>query len=277
MEDIFTKFEKLKTIIRDMESILVAYSGGVDSTFLAKISRDILQDKSLALIAKSETYSSYEIENAIKTAGELKLKYLIIETKELEDNNFSKNPENRCYYCKRELFSKLIELAKENNIKYVADGTNYDDIKDFRPGRIAASELGIRSPLKEAFLTKDDIRLLSKSIGLSTWNKPSYACLASRFPYGTSITIDDLRRIDDSERFLKELGFKQVRVRHYNKIARIEVEKEEMKKIFEDGIIDKILDKLEKSGYVYVTLDLKGYRTGSMNEDRVSGEIKNGE
>lgn len=277
MEDAFTKFEKLKTIIRDMESVLVAYSGGVDSTFLAKVSKDILQDKSLALIAKSETYSSYEIENAIKTAGELKLKYLIIETKELEDNNFSKNPENRCYYCKRELFSKLIELAKENNIKYVADGTNYDDIKDFRPGRIAASELGIRSPLKEAFLTKDDIRLLSKSIGLSTWNKPSYACLSSRFPYGTSITIDDLRRIDDSERFLKELGFKQVRVRHYNKIARIEVEKEEMKKIFEDGIIDKILDKLEKSGYVYVTLDLKGYRSGSMNEDRVSWEIKNGE
>lgn len=277
MEDAFTKFEKLKTIIRDMESVLVAYSGGVDSTFLAKVSKDILQDKSLALIAKSETYSSYEIENAIKTAGELKLKYLIIETKELEDNNFSKNPENRCYYCKRELFSKLIELAKENNIKYVADGTNYDDIKDFRPGRIAASELCIRSPLKEAFLTKDDIRLLSKSIGLSTWNKPSYACLASRFPYGTSITIDDLRRIDDSERFLKELGFKQVRVRHYNKIARIEVEKEEMKKIFENGIIDKILDKLEKSGYVYVTLDLKGYRSGSMNEDRVSGEIKNGE
>ena len=266
MLDKSAKFEKLKTIIKDMKSVLIAYSGGVDSTFLAKVSSDILGEKCLAVLAESETYSVYEVEQAIKTAEDLKLKYMVIETKELEDKKFSDNPENRCYYCKKELFSKLIELAKENNIKYVADGTNCDDTSDYRPGRIAADELGVRSPLKEALLSKDEIRVLSRESGLSTWDKPSYACLASRFPYGTSITRESLKKVDIAEKFLKDLGFKQVRVRHYKDIARIEVEKKEMNKIFEDGIMDKITGKLEELGYIYVTLDLKGYRTGSMNE-----------
>ncbi|MCX5726549.1 MAG: ATP-dependent sacrificial sulfur transferase LarE [Candidatus Saganbacteria bacterium] len=184
----------------------------------------------------------------------------------MKPENFLSNPKERCFYCKRELFSKLNTIAKKNSLSCVLDGSNYDDKSDFRPGEKAAKEFGVRSPLREASFTKNDIRELSKELGLPTWDKPSYACLASRIPYGTRITKELLKKIDEGEKFLRGLGLKTLRVRHHGHIARIEVGKDEIPQIFDDGMMDKISKKFEDLGYIYVTLDLKGFRSGSMNE-----------
>jgi uncharacterized protein len=260
------KLNRLKNILKKINKVVVAYSGGVDSTFLLKVALDTLgKNNVFAVIARGETYPSSEVKYAINIAKFLGAKYSVIKTDELKDERFVKNPVNRCYYCKEELFSKLKDIAKGLRINCVIDGTNYDDRLDFRPGSLVAKELGIRSPLKEAKLTKKDIRKLSKKMNLPTWNKPSFACLSSRIPYGNKIELKVLKMIDSAEKFLKELGFNQVRVRHHNNIARIELDKKDMKKVFKKNLSKKIAERLKKIGYTYITLDLEGYRTGSMN------------
>lgn len=260
------KLNMLKNNIKKLKSVAVAYSGGVDSTFLLKVAHDILGDKAIAVTAKSSTYPEREFNEAKKFAEEIGVKHIVIVSEELEIEGFSKNPTNRCYFCKKELFTKIKDVARQNNVEKILDGSNLDDIKDYRPGMEAAKELDIISPLKEAELSKKDIRELSKSMGLKTWNKPSFACLSSRVPYGSEITMSKLKMIEISEQFLLDLGFRQVRVRHHGDIARIEISPEERQRFFNLELMDKVADKLKNIGFKYVTLDLLGYRTGSMNE-----------
>lgn len=264
--DIDNKLNKLKESIEAFGSVAVAYSGGVDSTFLLKIAHDVLGDKAIAITAKSSTYPEREFKEAKELAEKIGAKHIVIVSEELDIKGYSENPTNRCYYCKKELFTKINEIARENNINKVLDGSNLDDVGDYRPGMTAAKELGVVSPLKLAELTKNDIRELSKRFNLPTWNKPSFACLSSRVPYGSKITASKLKMIEKSEQFLLDLGFRQVRVRHHGDIARIEVAAEEREKIFSIELMDKISEKLKSIGFKYVTFDLAGYRTGSMNE-----------
>lgn len=259
------KLKQLKEILTKMGSVLIAYSGGVDSTLLLKVARDTLKEKVLAVTADSLTYPSSELKAAKEMAERLEVRHIIIKTKELSDPRFFHNPQDRCYWCKRELFAQLSTIAQENDVNYVLDGSNYDDRQDFRPGRRAAREFEVRSPLDEARLTKKDIRQLSRELGLFTWNKPAYACLASRFPYGLKITKQSLKKIDEAEEFLRRLGIKDsLRVRYHGSMARIEVLKKDLSKLLR--LRDKIVSKFKVLGYTYVTLDLEGYRTGSMNE-----------
>jgi uncharacterized protein len=259
------KFSRLKKIISDMGSILVAFSGGVDSTFLLKVASLVLpKEKILAVTASSATYPKEELLFSQDIARTLGVRHKIIKTHELENKKFTANPINRCYFCKKELFNQLKGLAKKFKLNFVVDASNYSDKKDFRPGNIARQELKIRSPLQEAGFTKEDIRASSRKLGLITWDKPSLACLASRVPYGKKITSGILLRINKGEELLRQLGFKQVRLRHYNGLCRIEIFKEDIPKlIFKRNLI---VEKLKRLGYNYVTIDLEGYRTGSMNE-----------
>lgn len=264
--DLHLKYEKLKDILSEMKRVLVAFSGGVDSTFLLKAAHDVLGENVLAVIASSETYPERETEEAVSLAQKLNVKYKVIHTCELENPDFVNNPPQRCYFCKMELFSRLRDIAEAENIPYVLDGSNSEDEADFRPGMRAVEELGIRSPLKEARLFKDEIRRLSRLLNLSTWDKPSLACLSSRFPYYTQIKVESLRQIAQAEECLRKLGFSQVRVRHHGQIARIEIEQNEFSKIIKKEVRVKIVSEFKKIGYVYITLDIAGYRTGSMNE-----------
>jgi len=260
------KLKRLKDILTNMESALVAYSGGVDSTLVMKVAKDVLGDKVLAVTAKSPVYPPEEIEQAKALARNLKVRHKIIETDEMANPKFVNNPKDRCYWCKEELFTRLLSIAGENSLKYVVDGTNFDDLDDFRPGMKAAGDLGIRSPLKEAIFTKEDIRSLSKHLGLPAWNKPALACFGSRFPYGMKITKESLNKVDKAERCLKNLGITQVRVRHHDKIARIEVMEEDIPKLLEEKSRRRLISYFKKLGYSYIAVDLEGYRTGSMNE-----------
>jgi len=260
------KFQKLKDNIRELGSVAIAYSGGVDSTFLLKVAADVLGDKVIAITAKSSTYPEREFKEAVKYIKDIGAKHIVIISEELEIEGFAKNPVNRCYFCKKELFSKIRKVADDNNIKEVLDGANVDDVSDFRPGMKAAKELKVISPLKDAGFTKDDIREMSKILGVPTWNKPAFACLSSRFPYGNEITVEKLSMVERAEQFLMDLGFRQIRVRHHGDIARVEVNAEEREKFFDNNIMDKVGNELKSFGFKYVTLDLLGYRTGSMNE-----------
>lgn len=260
------KLSILKENLRNLESVAIAYSGGVDSTFLLKVAHEVLGNNVIAITAKSSTYPERELMEAKKFAEEIGVKHIIIVSEELDIEGFSKNPTNRCYYCKKELFTKIQDIAKENKMKHVVDGSNMDDTGDYRPGMVAAKELGVISPLKLSNMTKEDIRWFSKQYGLKTWNKPSFACLSSRVPYGSYITIEKLKMIENAEQFLLDLGFRQVRVRHHGEIARIEVSPEEREAFFNLNTMDKVSEKLKEIGFKYVTLDLFGYRTGSMNE-----------
>ena len=260
------KLESLKSMLSQMGSVLIAYSGGADSTFLLKVALSVLGDKVVAVTANSETYPSSEQEEARKIVNMLGVKHVVINTKELDDDNFASNPPERCYYCKRELFSRLTELARQYELNYVVDGSNYDDMGDFRPGMRAASELGIRSPLKEAALAKDELRALSKAMNLPTWDKPPQPCLATRFPYATRLTREELSRVALAEEFLAGLGIKQLRVRVHGDVARIEVSREDMPLFLKEDISKKIVNRFKSLGYTYITLDIQGYRMGSMNE-----------
>ena len=260
------KFQLLKDIIKKRGSAAIAFSGGVDSTFLIKVAHEVLGDKLIAVTATSSTYPDRELKEAIKYAEEMGVKHIIISSEELEIEGFASNPKNRCYYCKKELFTKIKEVAIKNGVEYVFDGSNLDDTGDYRPGMQAAKELEVVSPIKEAGLTKNDIRELSKKLKLPTWNKPSFACLSSRFPYGNKITLPKLKMVDRAEQFLLDMGIKQVRVRHHGEIARIEVSPEERELFFNVDIMDKIGKEFKNIGFTYVTLDILGYRTGSMNE-----------
>lgn len=258
------KLESLKEILRSLESVLIAYSGGVDSTFLSKVAFDVLGNKALAVTISSEIHPRWESEEAGDIARGIGIKHETIVSKALDIPGIADNPANRCYYCKRAILARLKGLARERGFEHVIEGSNFDDLDDHRPGIRAVAEQGVRSPLKEAKLTKADIRALSKKLGLSTWNKPSLACLASRFPYGTRITREKLKAVDEAEMFLRELGIHQLRVRHHDQVARIEVAEEDMETLLRNR--KQVVKKLKGLGYSYVTMDLQGYRTGSMNE-----------
>jgi uncharacterized protein len=258
--------KQLKCHIEKMGSLAVAYSGGVDSTFLLKIAHDVLKDQVIAVTARSSTYPERELNEAAEFTRSTGIKHIVIQSEELEIEGFTSNPPNRCYLCKYELFSKIKEVAQKYNIKYIAEGSNIDDLGDYRPGMQAIKELGIISPLKDVRLGKDAIRKLSKQMGLPTWDKQSFACLASRFPYGEKITQEKLTMVDRAEQYLLDLGFKQVRVRHHGDTARIEVAEAERLKFFDLELMDNVYKQFREIGFAYTALDLKGYRTGSMNE-----------
>ena len=259
------KINELKRILTEMGSVLVAYSGGVDSAFLMKVAYDTLGDKAVGVIASSETYPSSEIDEAIGLAHRIGFRLIEIRTEELQNAEFVRNAPDRCYHCKKELVLKIKEIAASEGLAWVAHGANVDDLGDYRPGQKAAAELGARAPLQEAGFTKAEIREISKNMGLPTWDKPSLACLSSRFPYGTPITQEALVQIDKSENLLRELGFRQVRVRHHDTIARIEVEESELDRLLDAELRSRIAAGFKEFGYLYVTVDIEGYRTGSMN------------
>ena len=259
------KIKRLENVLKGLKRVVVAYSGGLDSTFLLKMALDTLGcDNVLAVTARSETYPHSEYKEARRIARKIGARHVTIYTRELNINNFNTNPVNRCYYCKKELFKKLIGIKNKYGLANVVDGTNQDDLKDIRYGRMAAEELGVKSPLLSAAITKDEIRRFSKMLRLQTWDKPSFACLASRIPFNSSITKKDLNRIGKAEDHLRHIGFRQVRVRAHSDIARIEVSKKDLRLALRRT--DSILKKLKSLGFVYVTLDLAGYRTGSMHE-----------
>ncbi|AGA68684.1 TIGR00268 family protein [Desulfitobacterium dichloroeliminans LMG P-21439] len=258
------KLNRLKQIVKEMESAVVAFSGGVDSTFLLRVTHEVLGDSCLAIIGASETMPTVDYNNALQQVKEFGANYIIIKTEEMTKEEFVKNPQNRCYHCKNELFSKLLAIAQEKKIQWVLDGSNKDDLKDYRPGMQAARALGVRSPLQEAGLTKEEIRQLSKAMGLSTWDKPSSPCLSSRFPYGEEITLEKLQRVERAESLLKELGFRNLRVRHHQDMARLEIPQEDFPKLMELDPED-IVKPFKELGFTYVTLDLEGFRSGSLN------------
>lgn len=264
--NIYDKLERLKTILGSLSNLAVAFSGGVDSAFLLKVSHEILKENVLALTACSSNFPQREYNEAVEFVNKYGIRHMTISSEELEFEIFSQNPVDRCFYCKHEFFSKIIERAHKENIRFIADGSNLDDTNDYRPGLKALMELGVLSPLKDAFLTKDDIRQLSREMGIDIWDKPSFACLATRFPYGESITDEKLRMVDLAEQYLLDSGFKQVRVRYHGDIARIEVLADERVKFFNENLLDAVSCRFKEIGFVYTVLDLKGYRTGSMNE-----------
>jgi uncharacterized protein len=262
-----TKTKRLKEIFQSMKRVVVAFSGGVDSTLLLKVAHDALGDENvIAVTALSPLYPERELTGVKKMIQTVGARHRLIQSNELEIPGFSKNPPNRCYYCKKKLFVELLDLAREESILFVVEGSTLDDDKDHRPGRMAVQELGIRSPLREASFTKAEVRELSKALGLPTWDKPSFACLASRFPYREEITEEGLKMVDAAEDYLFKLGFKQVRVRHYGNLARIEILKEEMARLMDGSLREELVNRLKRIGYHYITLDLQGFRSGSMNE-----------
>ena len=260
------KLNHLKKQIKERGSMAVAYSGGVDSTFLLKVAHDVLADNAVAVTARSATYPEREFREATEFAASAGIRHVVIVSEELDIEGFTSNPINRCYLCKRELFSKIKEVAGRYCLDYIAEGSNVDDLGDFRPGMEAVRELGIISPLREAGLTKEDIRVLSKEMGLPTWDKPAFACLSSRFPYGHEITREKINMVDQAEQYLLDQGFRQVRVRHHGDLARIEVSAAERTRFFDTARMDRIAEKFKAIGFAYTALDLQGYRTGSMNE-----------
>lgn len=258
------KCESLRDLLASLESVIVAYSGGVDSSLLMKVAHDTLGERALAVTAVSPSIAQKELDAAKALAQEVGAQHLVVHTREMENPNYVANSSQRCYFCKSELFDRLSALAIERGIAWVVDGYNADDVGDFRPGERAAQERNVRSPLREVGMTKADIRALSQRLGLPTWHKPALACLASRIPYGTPVTVEALHQVEEAEAFLHSLDLQQVRVRHHAPIARIEVEPHDIERVLAHR--QEIAARLQAIGYPYVTLDLAGFRSGSLNE-----------
>ena len=266
MDTLHEKKKKLDDYLTGLRSVAVAFSSGVDSTFLLKTAQDVLGNHVIAVTAKSCSFPERELKEAQAFCTQEGIKHVIIESEELSIDGFRSNPKNRCYLCKHELFTRISEVAKEHGIRHIAEGSNMDDNGDYRPGLMAVAELGVRSPLREIGFSKEQIRILSKYLGLPTWNKQSFACLSSRFPYGEEITEKKLGMVDKAEQLLLDLGFRQVRVRIHGTIARIEILPAEFEKLISCNVRGEVYQKLKELGFSYVTMDLCGYRTGSMNE-----------
>ncbi len=259
------KTNNLKTLLADMGGCVIGFSGGVDSTLLFAVAAEVLGQRVLAVTATSETYPVRELNEARELATRIGGRHRVIVSEELDIPEFRHNPRNRCYYCKHELFGKLRAIADQEGLPHVLDGTNLDDRGDHRPGRQAAGEIGVRSPLEEAGFTKQDIRDLSREMGLPTWDKPAFACLSSRFPYGTAITAERVRTVGQAEESLRELGFRTLRVRYHGDVARLELGPDEFAQAV-GAVRDEVVERVKRAGFAYVALDLQGYRSGSMNE-----------
>ncbi|MBP5491578.1 MAG: ATP-dependent sacrificial sulfur transferase LarE [Clostridiales bacterium] len=264
--ELLKKYDDLKELLKSYGSVAVAFSSGVDSTFLLYAAKEALGDRVIAFSAKSCSFPERELNEAKAFCQAHQIRQIIFDSEELEIEGFSQNPKNRCYICKHELFEKIIKLAADEGITVIAEGSNLDDNGDYRPGLQAVAELGIKSPLRAVGFTKDDIRALSRHLGLPTWEKPSFACLASRFVYGETITKEKLGMVDKAEQLLLDLGFHQVRVRIHGTMARIEILPEEFPKLISEDIRNRITSAYKSYGFTYVSMDLIGYRTGSMNE-----------
>ena len=260
------KIARLREILCEMGSAAIGFSGGVDSTFLLKVASEALGDGVVAITAFGAIHPAFELESARRTAADLGVRLLEIRNDINLDPEFAENPPDRCYLCKKALFTSVIDAARKQGVDHVADGSNLDDLKDYRPGARALSELGVQSPLIEAGFTKADVRQLSRTLGLSAWDRPAMACLASRFPYGTRITPERLAMVDRAEKALRDEGFSQVRVRYHGHTARIEVPPQEIPRFSDESLRNRVFEAIKQAGFTYVALDLKGYRTGSMNE-----------